>query len=112
MKDLNYYGYAHEQKPEARFRLHQQREERGFDDTELWNLDVTFCRFMLPRLKAFKSVCLSHPSDITFDEWQKILSDIIEGFEMHVDAQNHINDDTKFDTAMSLFCEFVNHLWI
>ena len=27
-----------------------QRKERGFDSTELWNLDTTLLRFLLPRL--------------------------------------------------------------
>lgn len=31
----------------------KQRDERGFDDTELWNLDVTMAKFILPRLKEF-----------------------------------------------------------
>ena len=29
----------------------KQREERGWDDTELFALDVTFGKFMLPRMK-------------------------------------------------------------
>lgn len=29
----------------------KQREERGWDDTELFALDVTFGQFMLPRMK-------------------------------------------------------------
>ena len=32
----------------------QQRAERGFDNTELWNLDVTIAKFLVPRLKAAK----------------------------------------------------------
>ena len=32
----------------------KQRLERGFDETELWNLDTTILKFILPRLKAFK----------------------------------------------------------
>lgn len=31
----------------------EQRDGRGFDDTELWNLDYTIISFVLPRLKAF-----------------------------------------------------------
>ena len=33
-----------------------QRWTRGFDDTELWCLDLTIARFVLPRLKAFRDV--------------------------------------------------------
>ena len=30
----------------------QQRIERGFDSSELWNLDTTVAKFLLPRLEA------------------------------------------------------------
>lgn len=33
-----------------------QRNTRGFDDAELWNLDETVAEFMLPRLKAFREM--------------------------------------------------------
>lgn len=32
-----------------------QREERGFDDSELFSLDLTLCAFLLPRLSAMIS---------------------------------------------------------
>lgn len=33
----------------------EQRTTVGFDNTELWNLDVTIARFILPRLEAFRN---------------------------------------------------------
>lgn len=33
-----------------------QRRTRGFDDSELWSLDHTFIKYMLPRLKAFRNL--------------------------------------------------------
>ena len=32
----------------------KQRLERGFDDSETWNLDLTIAKFVLPRLESFK----------------------------------------------------------
>jgi len=34
----------------TRIKWSKQREKRGFDDTELWNLDVTISKFLVPRL--------------------------------------------------------------
>ena len=31
----------------------EQRLERGFDDSELWNLDITIINFILPRLEEW-----------------------------------------------------------
>jgi hypothetical protein len=51
-----YHGFADAKgmKKDKRQKLwKKQRDERGFDDTELWNLDVTMAKFILPRLAAF-----------------------------------------------------------
>lgn len=34
----------------------KQRWTRGFDDSELWSLDWTIAKFVLPRLKAFREM--------------------------------------------------------
>jgi hypothetical protein len=55
---LETFGYSHEVKvTDERHPLWaKQREERGFDDTELWSLDLTIARFLLPRLKALREL--------------------------------------------------------
>lgn len=55
--DKRYYGLAHEMR-EDDDRLpgwFNQIKERGFDSTEMWNLDLTFVKFMTPRLESFKN---------------------------------------------------------
>lgn len=66
----------------------QQRKSLGFDDTELWNLDIVFARFMLPRLIAFREN-LNDFDVIEFDQ-------ILEGFQLLVDYKGC--GDTKFFT--------------
>ena len=41
---------------ERRKKYKEQRLERGFDDTETWDLDYVFAKFMLPRLKRLMKV--------------------------------------------------------
>ncbi len=53
-----------------------------FDDTETYSLFNTIAKFTLPRLKRFKEVTDSHPTDMTFEEWMIILDKIIESLEI------------------------------
>lgn len=97
----------------------KQRLERGFDSSELWSLDCTIAEFIAPRLKAFKEVSADngdHPGRLTQKEWQDILSQMIEGFEIYPDHFNWPNDKQeenwkKVDKAMSLFHKYFFHLW-
>ena len=69
-------------------------EEGGIDDKELWNLDITLTEFILPRLKAFKEMDRKgypvldgiDPQDEkkSTETWEKILDDMIKGFEAHL----------------------------
>jgi len=59
-----YYGFAHELDYADRVnKFTKQYEERGFDDTELWNLDNTFLSFMIAKIKEFKASHLNYPED-------------------------------------------------
>lgn len=49
----------------------QQRLERGFDNSELWNLDSTIVKFILPRLKAFREIAYSTPGSLAYEFEQK-----------------------------------------
>lgn len=54
----------------------QQREERGFDSTELWNLDSTIAKFITPRLKAYAQ------GELHNVEWSNTLSKMIIAFDL------------------------------
>lgn len=71
----------------------QQRIERGFDDTECWNLDTTIAQFVLPRLKHFKENTNGYPGNDeipTFEKWNEILDKMIYAFD-------HIVNEDKYD---------------
>lgn len=96
-----------------------QRLTRGFDDTEMWNLDCTIAKFIAPRLKVFKEQAAEigdHPVNITSEKWQEILSQMIEGFELYSDHFNWSAEDSdanwrKVDKALSLFRKWFFNLW-
>lgn len=96
-----------------------QRLTRGFDDTELWSLDCTIAEFIAPRLKVFLEQAKQigdHPGNITSQEWQCILEQMIEGFEIYPDHFNWSAEDSdanwkKVDKALSLFHKWFFKLW-
>lgn len=60
-----------------------QRLERGFDDTETWNLDSTVSRFVAPRLRRFIELNNAYPSEMTPEEWDEKLNIMLWAFEHH-----------------------------
>ena len=96
-----------------------QRLERGFDDTETWNLDVTLAKFIVPRLKRFKELNNGYPAHFKAkEEWDVILNEMIEGFELYEDKwkcnsdQNITNlEEYKRKRAVKLLGEYFYDLW-
>jgi hypothetical protein len=54
-----YFGYVHTlpkktvKQTSRILKFKNQLKKKGFDNTELWNLDATLTQFILPRLKAY-----------------------------------------------------------
>ena len=93
----------------------KQRLKRGFDDSEVWNLDATIARFIYPRLLVFiddviKNQC--HPVDLTFDEWVDILKEMTEGFKLMSQDNEKSDDEYKIiEKALDLFRKYYHNLW-
>ena len=118
-KNVNFSIAVEDKKRQEEYK--KQREERGFDDTELWNLDVTFASFIVPRLKAFREKTISYPNEFNnINEWNKILDDMIEGFELWINHfdwdflsdKNTVNgNNKKVNDALELFSKYFRDLW-
>lgn len=88
-----------------------------FNPKELWNLDITIAKFILPRLKAFKKCAAGYPGDLTEKKWQKMLDKMIFTFEYHADKFARLSTMTKKDfktirEGFDLFQEYFPALWI
>lgn len=109
------YGCAHKiPKSDGRHRRWaKQRRTRGFDETELWNLDTTFVRFLLPRLKAFRAGTGGkvHSGSLTDQEWTGILDKMIAGFEKHIDDDAEKDDIEVVQRAFDLLAKYWHGLW-
>lgn len=91
----------------------QQREERGFDNTELWNLDVSIARFIRPRLIAFKKTCQSHPASLDEASWTAAIDSMIEAFDLYAQGtlMHSTENQAKIDVGLQNFQKYFQHLW-
>lgn len=107
MKNINFsLSDSIDSDDERQLTFYKQRIERGFDDTELWNLDSTILKFILPRLKAFKESTNGHPATFeTLDDWKHCLQKMIDSIE------SIIEDDNPDYEGWYLFKEYFFNLW-
>jgi len=100
-----------------------QLKKQGFSDTELWSLDVCISKFILPRLKRFKTISGGYPANLSEKKWQKILDKIIFSFEWNIE-ENEMSEEymklsekklkrcwEKYNEGIKLFAEYFNALW-
>lgn len=74
----------------------KQRLERGFDDSETWNLDLTIAKFVLPRLESFKESFMGYPGFLkNEDEWKTILEKICKAFRLYINRDNDCIEDVR-----------------
>lgn len=93
----------------------EQRKTRGWDDTELWNLDYTIARFVYPRLKRFiKLEPVSYPNDFeSYEDWIECLHKMLKSFEYASNSDNmeDLKDSEEIQEGFELFGKYFQHLW-
>lgn len=82
---------------------------------DLWSLDITIAKLVLPYLKKFREAVGGYPSDLnSLEEWEAILDKMIKAFGL-------IANEAIFDTAvknepieegLDLFRKYYFSLWI
>lgn len=71
----------------------RQRIERGFDDTELFNLDSTLANYIIPRLEVFKEKVSGYPFDFdNLDGWKNCIQKMITSFKMSKNIDFYIDN--------------------
>ena len=64
-----------------------QRLIRGWDDSDTWDLQDTFYRWLLPRLKRFSEVTCAYPMNYkSIEEWKKDLGLRVKQLDMIVNV--------------------------
>lgn len=98
--------------------MKKKRNYSNFTNEELWNLDVTIAKFILPRLKRYKKSTRCHPAEITEKQWDTILDKMIFSFNFFAtDKRWAIEIFTnekiwkKVDEGLELFAKWFGSLW-
>ena len=88
-----------------------QRVFRGYSDDELWNLDYTIAKWILPRLKAFKKDNIGWPVHFdSFTEWTKTIDEMIWSFDFIVNQDKY--EDKLIEKYGSELDENGKYKWI
>ena len=86
----------------------------GFDSRDTWQLDETIAKFAVSRLKVFRRVNNGFPNELTEEQWNTTLDEMIWALEM-VAEQKHTTDDTidmkRMQQGLELFGKYFTHLW-
>ncbi len=109
-----------------------QRRTRGWSDDEIWSLDYTIAKFVLPRLRGLREVKQGvpfgayRPEDLKTHEiseeaqayaeanWDWMLGEMIFAFEFTLEDCEWRFDDAqraRRDVGMKLFAEHFGSLW-
>lgn len=92
---MNFIGWDDEKYTEKMSQYRKQRIERGFDDTELWNLEFSIAKYVLPRLIEYRKVMNGYPASVkTFEEFQEIVDKMIYAFD-HIVNEDKYTDDLE-----------------
>lgn len=98
-----------------------QKLTRGYSDEELWNLDCTICKWVLPRLKSFKKQTKGYPHGFNnIEEWKEVIQKMIDAFEIYSTedlpdyafSSSSIEEDSKrVKEGFKLFSKYFRNLW-
>ena len=89
----------------------QQRLERGFDDTELWGLDLTIAKFILPRLIEYQKQAVD--IFVQNEDYLQNLQDLIDGFKMIIaEEEGEVVNYKVIEEKLKSFPTMLCSLWI
>ena len=90
-------------------------EDDSYDE-ELYNLDITIAKFILPRLKEFKNNLFGIPYPLTKEEYNDILDKMVWSFDIISRGDHIIMDDNENDKrvqeGLDLFAKYFRNLWM
>lgn len=95
------------------------RKKKGLSkirEEEVWSLDITLAKYILPRLIKFKEVnTMSYPCSFkNIEEWHKIIDKMIFSFDYVLNGKNHpfisleeeMRIQKRYKEGMDYFSEF------
>lgn len=105
----------------SRIRHLWQRLSRGYDDTEVWNLDDALTALIQPRLKCYVTWQTEHgsatPDEFAKDPaaWLEVLRKMERAFDLLVDSRSSLTDtpeaQQEIEEGLALFGRYYRGLW-
>jgi hypothetical protein len=87
---------------------------------EVWDLDYTLAKYILPRLIKFKKVnTMSHPQEFNgMEEWHNVIDKMIWSFDKHLREDFNWRSRTtlqkeidRYNEGLDLFAKHFGDLW-
>lgn len=131
-KPLNYYGFAFakpgkgynkkylrtdegkkavKKEKKAYKKLQKQLIANGIDNSEVWNLDITLAKFILPRLKLLRKIRNGYPPNLTDSTWKETLKKMENSFQITIDGTLCEDNRLQYTLGLNLFAQYFPHLW-
>lgn len=92
------------------------RWTRGIGCCDVYDFYCYLAPKILVGLKTFKAKGYSHPANLTFEEWNEMLDDMIYSFQAVVDGKDgfSLNDEEykRYERGFKLFGEWYTALWV
>ena len=66
----------------------QRHITQGYADPEAFGLHYYASQYILPRLKAMRGDLHGSPADLEFEEWEKVIDEIIWSLQRHLEYQD------------------------
>lgn len=114
MKDILYFPYRLASRIEDLWQntfAFFQRGKRGYADKDIWDFDYYLAEVISGGLKILLENHTAYPGELTPEEWDKILAEMIEGFENRLVEEEKDFDKSKLDKALELFKKYFLCLW-
>lgn len=80
---------------------------------ETWNLDYHIAKYSLPRLQRFKELSKAYPPDLTEEQWDIMLDDMIYAMDslVSLDVSDTEVDEERVSKGLRVFGERLRDLW-
>jgi len=91
-----------------------QRGKRGFADYDVWDFDIYLSRVIKDGVSQLKERKQGIPGELTQEEWDSILDDIIYAFteeENVLDKEPYERFDERKEKGWRLFHDYFHSLW-
>lgn len=93
-----------------------QRLFSNFDSSDIWNLDISISKFLIPRLEYLNSINQSwfSKSSNSFVPSSSIINPILEGLYLYINKDLSSwspSDSSSFNTSLSLLSSHFSDLW-